>query len=77
LNNFYLDTYGGYDFADILNGIRDMMQPPVYEDEEEKLIDDLYPNPDNMTYEELLELQNKMGYVNKGLTSEQINVYRC
>jgi hypothetical protein len=50
-----------------------MMQEPVY-DEEEQIIDELYPNPDDMTYEELLDLQNKMGYVNKGLTVEQINV---
>ena len=26
-----------------------------------------YINPDNMSYEELLELQDRIGYVNKGL----------
>ena len=31
-----------------------------------------YPNPDNMTYEELLELEEKMGNVSKGLTEEKI-----
>ncbi len=41
---------------------------------EEQIIDQLYPNPDNMTYEELLELQSKMGYVSKGLSEEQLKV---
>lgn len=27
-------------------------------------------NPDNMTYEEILALQDRIGYVNKGLTME-------
>ena len=31
-----------------------------------------YPNPDNMTYEELLELEERMGNVSKGLTEEKI-----
>jgi hypothetical protein len=54
-----------------------MMQPMQFEEEEENIISELYPNPDNMTYEELLELQNQMGYVAKGLTEEQINVLMC
>jgi hypothetical protein len=29
-------------------------------------------DPDNMTYEELLQLEEKMGTVSKGLTEEQI-----
>jgi len=35
--------------------------------------DDDYPNVDNMSYEELLALEERMGNVNKGLTKEQIN----
>ena len=31
-----------------------------------------YPNVDNMTYEELLELEEKMGKVSKGLNDEEI-----
>jgi len=31
-----------------------------------------YPNVDNMSYEELLALEERMGNVNKGLTKEQI-----
>ena len=31
-----------------------------------------YPNVDNMTYEELLELEEKMGKVSNGLTEEEI-----
>lgn len=38
------------------------------------LLDEICPNPDEMTYEELLALQEKIGYVSKGLTQEQINV---
>ena len=30
-------------------------------------------DPDNMTYEELLDLEEKMGSVSKGLTEEQFN----
>ena len=30
-------------------------------------------NPDNMTYEQLLELGDRLGQVSKGLTKEQIN----
>ena len=32
-------------------------------------------NPDNMTYEELLALQERIGYVSKGLTREKINKF--
>jgi hypothetical protein len=30
-------------------------------------------NPDRMSYEELLELQDKIGHVNKGLSEQQIS----
>ena len=32
-----------------------------------------YINPDNMSYEELIALQERIGYVSKGLTRDQIN----
>lgn len=32
-----------------------------------------YINPDNMSYEELLALQDRIGFVSKGLSREQIN----
>lgn len=34
-----------------------------------------YVNPDNMTYEELLALQERIGYVSKGLTRDQIKSF--
>ena len=34
-----------------------------------------YVNPDNMTYEELIALQERIGFVSKGLTREQINSF--
>lgn len=36
--------------------------------------EDNYPDPDTMTYEELLELENKIGYVSKGLQQKDIDV---
>lgn len=33
-------------------------------------------NPDTMTYEELLELQEKIGHVNRGLSDQQIEKLR-
>lgn len=32
-------------------------------------------NPDNMTYEELLALQERIGFVSKGLSREKINSF--
>jgi hypothetical protein len=34
-----------------------------------------YINPDNMTYEELLALQEQIGFVSKGLTRDKINSF--
>lgn len=34
-----------------------------------------YINPDNMTYEELLALQERIGFVSKGLSRDQINKF--
>ena len=54
----------------MINNIREVMIIPGEQD----LIDQLCPDPDNMTYEQLLELQEKIGYVNKGLSEEEIKV---
>ena len=37
-------------------------------------MNELCPNPDNMTYEQLLEFQEKLGYVDKGFTRKEIEV---
>ena len=39
---------------------------------EQDIIDQLYPDPDKMTYEQLLELEENVGSVSKGLTKAQI-----
>lgn len=39
---------------------------------EQDIIDQLYPDPDKMTYEQLLELEENVGSVSKGLTKKQI-----
>jgi len=41
---------------------------------EEMLINELCPNPDQMTYEQLLEFQEKIGHVDKGFTKKEIQV---
>jgi hypothetical protein len=41
---------------------------------EDHIINEMYPDPDNMTYEQLLELQDKVGHVDKGFTKKQIEV---
>lgn len=40
---------------------------------EQQIIDELCPNPDSMSYEQLLELENKVGKVNKGLNKKQFD----
>ena len=46
---------------------------------DQQIMDELYPNPDSMSYEQLLQLEDNMGNVNKGLSKKQIenlpNVY--
>ena len=39
---------------------------------EQDIIEQLYPDPDKMTYEQLLELEEKVGSVSKGLNKAQI-----
>ena len=51
----------------------DYYQPQVT-DIEADIIDQLYPNPDNMTYEQLLALEEQVGSVSKGLSKNDINV---
>ena len=41
---------------------------------ERQIIDQLCPNPDNMTYEQLLELGEQVGHVDKGFTSCEVEV---
>lgn len=41
---------------------------------EDQVINEMYPDPDAMTYEQLLELQEKVGHVEKGFTKKQIEV---
>jgi len=41
---------------------------------EQQLINQVCPNPDSMTYEQLMELEEKMGSVSKGFTKQQIRV---
>ena len=40
---------------------------------EQQIIDEICPNPDKMSYEQLLELEEGLGNVNKGLSKDKIN----
>ncbi len=40
---------------------------------EQQIMDEICPNPDKMSYEQLLELEEGVGNVNKGLSKDQIN----
>ena len=40
---------------------------------DQKIMDEICPNPDKMSYEQLLELEEGLGNVNKGLSKEKIN----
>jgi len=54
----------------MITNIRDIM----FAQQEDEYISQMYPDPDNMTYEQLLELQEKIGYVSKGLNDTEIKV---
>jgi hypothetical protein len=56
----------------LLNNNPDYIDP--VREVEEMLINELCPNPDQMTYEQLLEFQEKIGYVEKGFTKKEIEV---
>lgn len=43
------------------------------DDVEQAIINSLYPNPDNMSYEQLLELGEQIGTVSRGITQNQID----
>ena len=40
---------------------------------DQQIMDELCPNPDSMSYEQLLNLEDNVGKVNKGLTEQQID----
>lgn len=58
----------------LINNMNDVFSQNI--PQEDEIIDQICPNPDNMTYEQLLELEEKMGYVNKGLAPEEIKVIK-
>lgn len=40
---------------------------------EDQMLNEICPNPDQMTYEQLLELQEKVGHENRGFTHSEID----
>ena len=40
---------------------------------EQQIIDEICPNPDKMSYEQLLQLEEEVGNVNKGMSQDKIN----
>lgn len=41
---------------------------------EDHILNELCPNPDHMTYEQMLELQEKVGHVSKGMLKKDVEV---
>lgn len=68
------------DFNNIFNNYNDILLNDQMEEEiaikavEQQIVDELCPNPDAMSYEQLLQLEDKVGHVNKGLTRGQIQL---
>ena len=62
-NNYNHNNYDDYD-----DGAEYAIQAV-----EQQIMDEICPNPDKMTYEQLLAMEEKVGNVNKGLTKEKIN----
>lgn len=50
-----------------------MLQKAIEESKKETFNDPDNPNTDNMSYEQLLQLEERNGKVNKGLTALQIS----
>ena len=71
-DNFFSDPF----FQNI--GTGNYHEPPQRYQEtsniEDDIINQLYPNPDNMTYEQLLALEEDLGSVSKGLSKMEISV---
>ena len=55
-----------------VNDIPEELIDPVKE-VEEQIINELCPNPDAMTYEQLLSLENEVGSVKRGLSKQELS----
>ena len=60
------------DYEEYNNRVNNLLYGGVNDSIDQELIDQVCPNPDNMTYEQLLELEENVGKVSKGLTKNQI-----
>lgn len=57
------------------NNIRNLeVDVDPFSEYENHIINEVCPNPDNMTYEQLLDLGDKVGTVSKGFTKKEIEV---
>ena len=68
--NFNDSFHDDYNF-DIIND-EDLQEELAIKAVEQQILDEICPNPDAMSYEQLLALEDNVGSVNKGLTDEQI-----
>ena len=57
---------------DVFNSLLVQENPNSNSNLENRIINELYPDPDTMTYEQLLELGEKIGTVSRGLDSKKI-----
>jgi hypothetical protein len=75
-NNFYDQIFDynhnsyhnnqSYDYGELIDPVKEV---------EEAIMNEVCPNPDNMTYEQLLELQEKTGAVSRGFPKDKIKVF--
>ena len=65
--------YDNFDFDDFPIDYEEIGVNDAINAVEQQIIDEICPNPDKMSYEELLELEDKVGNVNKGLNKNIIN----
>ena len=72
----FIDDYND-DFKDDYNEDiiynEDLQEELAIKAVEQQILDELCPNPDTMSYEQLLQLEDNLGSVNKGLSNEQID----
>ena len=72
-DNEFFDKYNNDEFNDDILNNEDLQEEMAIKAVDQQILDELCPNPDVMSYEQLLQLEENVGNVSKGLTSQQID----
>ena len=73
-DNDLLDQYNNDEFKDDILNNEDLQEELAIKAVDQQILDELCPNPDTMSYEQLLQLEDNVGNVSKGLSSQQIDL---